>query len=690
MCVWFGNFYRPAFDDRAFIDSAMESIAGIGFNCVELDSKAWADFEARFNGELLSQYVAQQEYMMDSAAGQGLAFMFLALYLNGDNLYPNIRYSPPLLGESITKPDGTDGNWYKYWSEQAQMAQVQHVSGLLKTYSGGSAQLWIEGQQRIPVCSMWDPVVAPSFDREGIERYHAWLEKRYKTIEAFNRAYWTGATSFEDLQPQEYWFEAAYGEGRCYTEEDRKSMSPAFVMWADNMIWRAEELSAYFGSMQRQLHGLNGQFWLMPNLAQWSHYLNMDTSVKTDIGLSELWDTAMRGIDMRAAAPYVDMCHFYTVPVTPDGDADAYVVACQHAYIRSLNQGRMFLGGIYYGRFLYSDIYRLLTPEEIIGSIVGSGVGGIAAYGYCGMDDGGLLHRMNDAFTESLTRGNAWAKAVIPLLGARKRSHVAILFPAASALLEPLKVEGAARRRMDLLGLYRACCDYGYAPDIVEKEDIICGLEGVDVLLIAADSCYRACRSAALEEALRAFVVQGGTVMHGICSGPVHYVFDIRPSGNGGLCYTYQGEGGLLSGGAGVSFPGEALAVWRENGGNCISRTGYGRGQIISFGFMPGYQISSRTAPHVPPGERNNALYPMTHMRHNPLRDLLEQYAGKDVPAAQADVECAAFEHGLIVVNHRSTPVCMPDGGRIIAQQTVRDGLLPAHSAAYLELEAEI
>ena len=41
MVLWFGNFYRPAYDDRAFIDASMREIAHLGFNCVELDSKAW-------------------------------------------------------------------------------------------------------------------------------------------------------------------------------------------------------------------------------------------------------------------------------------------------------------------------------------------------------------------------------------------------------------------------------------------------------------------------------------------------------------------------------------------------------------------------------------------------------------------------------------------------------------------------
>ena len=170
------------------------------------------------------------------------------------------------------------------------------------------------------------------------------------------------------------------------------------------MTWLSQELTGYFAAMGKRLHGMEPALYLMPNLAQWSHMLNIDTSRKSDIGLCEWWDTAMRGIDMRAIAPHVDMAHYYTVPVTIDGDPDAYVVSCQHAHIHSLNPGRPFLGGIYWGRFLYSDVYRFLTPEEILGSIVASGASGVSAYGR------GLLHRMNQGFTGSLSRGNAWAK----------------------------------------------------------------------------------------------------------------------------------------------------------------------------------------------------------------------------------------------------------------------------------------
>ena len=686
--VWFGNFYRPAFDDRAFLDASMKVIARLGFNYVELDSKAWEDFRDRFAGGEASDYVAQQEYMMEAAGREGLAYMFMALYLNGDNLYPHIRFSPPIHGESVTNADGTDGRWYKYWSEKARESQETHVRGLLSTYPDGQATVSIAGEERLPICSMWDPVAAPSFDAEGQQRYLSWLQKRYISIEAFNPAYHKDANDFSALQPNDWWFDLAYPGKNCYNREDLERDTPAFRMWADNMCWRRDELAAYFKAMKERLHGVDPRLYLMPNLSQWNHYLNVDTSRKSDIGLCELWDTANRGIDMRAIAPYVDMAHYYALPVNVDSDPEPYAVSCQHAHIRSLNPGRAFFGGVYWGRFLYNDIYRFVTPEETIGSIVQSGAAGIAAYGWCGMDDGGLLHRMDEGFLESLERGNQWAKQAIPRLGQRKKSRVAILYPTAMALLEPLAVEDADQKRADLLGLYKACRDFGYDPEILEIPDLVTGLDA-DVLLIPADECYHALRNMQAEDALRWFVRDGGVVIHGPDADIVRSAFDLQPSDTAGTCLTYNGEGGLLSGSRFVSWPGEVLAIWREDQRNAISKTAYGQGTVYSFGFLPGYQYASRTAPHVPFSQQNNELYPVAFMQHQPLYDFLAKHAKPDAPFAMKDVECSAFSHGWIVVNHRSTPITLPLKGVWHSSQESLSGKLPAHSSVWIKEETQ-
>ena len=109
--IWFGNFYKPAYDDKGFIDSEIKELKRLGFNGVQLDTKAWEDFAERFSGGEASQYVEQQEYMMKVCLENGISYNFLTLYLCADNLYPNIRFSPPIFGESVTNADGSDGRW---------------------------------------------------------------------------------------------------------------------------------------------------------------------------------------------------------------------------------------------------------------------------------------------------------------------------------------------------------------------------------------------------------------------------------------------------------------------------------------------------------------------------------------------------------------------------------------------------
>ena len=49
-------------------------------------------------------------------------------------------------------------------------------------------------KERKPLCSMWDPVVAPSFDEDGKNRYRSWLENVVtEIIETFNRFYKNGS-----------------------------------------------------------------------------------------------------------------------------------------------------------------------------------------------------------------------------------------------------------------------------------------------------------------------------------------------------------------------------------------------------------------------------------------------------------------------------------------------------------------
>ena len=74
LSLWFGHFYRPAYDHRDFISQAMGLIIDLGLNTILLDSKAWEDFQERFQGKDVSPYVAMQEFMMEEATRHNLYY----------------------------------------------------------------------------------------------------------------------------------------------------------------------------------------------------------------------------------------------------------------------------------------------------------------------------------------------------------------------------------------------------------------------------------------------------------------------------------------------------------------------------------------------------------------------------------------------------------------------------------------
>jgi hypothetical protein len=118
--IWFGNFFEPFFSDREAVRRGIAEVAELGFTSLNLDSKPWEDFFARYRGEAASPYVGMQEFMMAEAARHGLDYTHLALYLCGDNLYPTIRDVPPVRGEESVLPNGELMGTYKYWSSRAR------------------------------------------------------------------------------------------------------------------------------------------------------------------------------------------------------------------------------------------------------------------------------------------------------------------------------------------------------------------------------------------------------------------------------------------------------------------------------------------------------------------------------------------------------------------------------------------
>ena len=76
-------------------------------------------------------------------------------------------------------------------------------------------------------------------------------------------------------------------------------------------------------------------------------------------------------------------------------------------------------------------------------------------------------------------------------------------------------------------------------------------------------------------------------------------------------------------------------------------------------------------------------------MKNQPLRDILLDAAKMDAPFAMKDVECSSFAYGWVAVNHRSTPVSIPLEGIWHGTQESGPGILPGHSAAFIEREEQ-
>ncbi len=737
--IWFGNFYRPAYDDRQFVKESIALLKKLGFNSVLLDTKAWEDFKEHCEGKEASPYVAMQEYMRQELREAGMSHEFLALYLNGDNLYPNIRFSPPIYGESITDKNGNDGKWYRYWSGKARASMAEHVDRIMKTYGENYVTILLNGQERKPICSMWDPIAAPSFDAEGRQRYLSWLSEQYEgDITLFNQAYGVSKKSFEELQKEDYWFACRYpsggsvsdegrltapdsiqghpeapapDEGRLtapdsvqnhpespapdedrgmpfgcfFTEEDIKTRSPRARMLMDNRKWQCDELCLYFEDMEKRLHQIDESLYLCPDMAQWGYFLNVDGAMLEGVGFADLWDTAARGIDIYRLAKYVDCANFISVPVTPAGDPDIYVTACHHSMLRNINHGREFVGGIYWGRFLYNDLYAVITPCETVASIVASGASGYTSYGMCGLDDGGVLHRMGPEFQESLSRANAWAKQVIPALGEKKQAQTAILFPSAMAAYETMRTEGNQERRLDLLGWYKACRDLGVEADVTDARGLLENhrFDNYRVLIIPDDDCYAMNPDPEFEAALKAWCERGGTLLYGPDCGAALGCFGAEAVPHSPDAFFYQ-EKGMVKGRSFCSYAGgKSIACYLSDQAPCVTKYENGKGCRYAFGFSYGYAYDTKFVPHVPAEQKNNELYPLEMMKGNLLADILKE-AGIETKQEKG-IERAAFSNGEILINHTSYPFEVSEDGEKLFQYPVNGSLLLPHSALFVK-----
>jgi hypothetical protein len=680
LSIWFGNFFEPFYGDFEATRRGIAEVADLGFNSINLDSKAWEDFFARYRGSAASQYVAMHEFMMGEIARRGLDYTCLALYLCGDNLYPNIRNVPPVRGEEPLRPNGQPMGTYKYWSSKAQATMVEHVRGLLKLYGRGMRR---NASGKIIMQTMFEPIPKPSFDMEGKQKYLGWLEKRYGgDIAKLNQRYGLKAKSFFELKPSEYWLrpeELTWVGCARPSASDFATHSPDFHRWLDNQTHLAEVLQDYLATMKKRWRKVEPDLFIEPVLHQWGYFFNPPGQPD--------WQTGQRALDVYQCARHVDSVLYIAAPLNAENRADAMALSVEGSILRNANAHRPFTAGLYLGRHVNGDIYRDVSPAEAMATLVANGARGFHIYGYSGLDDGGVMYRMDEMFKDSLRAGNCWAAKVIPLLTAPRAKQVALLFPAEMSLYEPLEVDHEGRYRMDLLGWYQQFTDLGWHVDIVHPDQVTAGvLKDYKHLVIPTNSLYDVGDNTKLEARVKQFVRSGGNVFHGPHCELAIRALGIQEEAIAFDCIDWAEEI-IPHGWSTVAFAGcQAIGKYIQTGKTAIGRMNLGRGHVYSFGFQYGYSYSRRTMPVVPSHYGKREIHPVVLLQQTPV----EKLAGVSpiIPIKPAKgVEFARFGKKLVIVNHRSNPLIISaiKAKNFIPQVRSPKTWLAAHSAIFIE-----
>lgn len=678
LSIWFGNFFEPFYSDFEATRCGIAEVVELGFNAINLDSKPWEDFFARYRGEPASQYVRMHEFMMSEALARGLTYNHLALYLCGDNLYPNIRDVPPVRGEEAILPSGKPMGTYKYWSPRAQQTMVDHVKGLLKLYRDGMTRL---PGGRILMQTMFEPIPKPSFDAEGRQHYFRWLSARYD-IAALNRRYGIAKASFEELSVEEYWLGPdALNWVDCTrpTANDFATRSADFNRWVDNQTYLADVLNEYLKTMKQHWRQIDPSIHIEPVLHQWGYFFNPPKQT--------MWQTGQRAMDVYRCAEHVDGVLFIASPLNAENRADAGALSVEASIARCANDSRPYTGGLYLGRHVNADVYRVVPPAEAIATHVAAGAKRLHTYGYSGLDDGGVLFRMDELFKESLKSGLGWANEVIPLLDAPRAKEIALLFPAEMSLFEPLEVDEGGRHRMDLLGWYTQFTDLGWHVDILHPTQVVQGgLTAYSHLVVPYNSLYDLGNNAPLEAAVKSYFEGGGTVIHGPNCKLAINALGVEEEAIEFDCFTWEEE--VIPHGWSTSAyrGGKALASYIQTQKAAIQERSLGAGRVLSFGFEYGYAYSRRTMPIVPPAYGKREMHPIVLLRETPIATLVGRSPLLPLKPVKG-VEFARFGKRWVVVNHRATPIDLSafDAVREWKQVPSERNWLAAHAATCLE-----
>lgn len=696
LACWMAVVWEPFRDNKGMVRKALDDIKDLGFNAVVLDVAGSEDYFARYAGNQASPYVAMQEYISEAGNKIDLKITVFSAWLFGDNwYYMGCRDFPVRHGETIIHPPHVKKPFceemFKMWSEKMQELMFEHHEGLLKLFHDNFAYVDDKGEN-LPFLFSWtDVTVRPSFDREGIERYQIWLKSRYCQIDKFNQAYETKYSDFKDIPPEDYWagyFESDFKDDYIHWHpgiDDSKNDKILIKKWVDNQLWRKEELTRYFKSMEEKHQKQGNDFYLVPSLQQWKVFFN-------DAGMMYWWMT-LRALDPWEISKHCKEVTFITVPADCYSRPDVYVVSAERSIARSANDGKSSIGGFFLGRYMLEDIYAHISSCEVIGTMLANGTNSLYCYGYNGMDDGGTLFKADWGIRDSLKRGLEWFKEAAPLLKSKQRKKdVAILFPLAMSILEPI-TEGTdfPHHRMDLLGWYKMLVDMHYMVDFLHPNQIKQGkLKDYFALVLPCDNCYEYMPDKEMEETIAVWVKEGGVILHGPSCQSIPE--DLKPYEviHKQECIDWEENIMPESFYYGKYTGIEPIASY-ESGGIAIGKKGYGKGDIYSFGFHLGDAYTRIAMKTVSKGTKDS--YPVYLLKNNPVYAILKKYKqpGHLVGLGQRGIEIGDFGKMLILVNHSPNPwrIEMSNIKETIFQCPSNERILQPHSAVLIELETE-
>lgn len=635
--LWFGNFFEPYHSDRGLVEEGMKEIAEMGFNSIILDSKLWEDFTEFFGGGEESEYVAMQRFMVEECAKNGMGINFLTLFYNGDNLYPHIRDSKPDIINPVTDRDGKPMRGYRHWDKAQLEAMIEHNVNLYEKLAKDAAAKAIneKGENKIPCYFYHSPVLMPSFDEDGRRVYVDWLIKKYEGIEKLNSEYGTEYKDEAELDMLTLWPVMNAEDYRC------EQMSQRMLMHRDNMLFRQEMLEKFYAELTDGVRKRIPDIFLYDCLSQWKYFL-------TDwVEISE------RGLDLWRLAKYLDSPSFYTLPADAYGEANCYAVSFENAILRSACEGKDPVSGLFLGRYLYNDIYGYVTPGEAIASCYGAGATDMFFYGYSGLDDGGNFGKWEQNRKLSVKKALDWFAQVREISGKRlDEKKAAIVFPYASFTMENRRLNDEKYRlcRNDLLGYYEQLADLGINADILDRSQINdTALAEYSLIVLPADPWYSYLPDESMENALRSYVQNGGTVICGASCG-LHSVFGVKAENHPSDSFSFVEEVTEFSVSF-MSFEGIAPeATYCSDGKTVLGKSTLGKGTVYSSGIDMGLCYCERSQRPVPVRYGRQAQYPLTVIKRTPIEKWLIE-AGLSTGSIRG-IERIPFQNGILIINH--------------------------------------